>query len=63
MTGWDHDLFLSACIMSGCDYLNQISKIGPKTSFKLMVEHRNYKKVIQYLKMNGKYNVPNSYLD
>jgi len=42
---WSHSLFLSACIMSGCDYLDSIKGIGFKKAYRLMGEHKTYKNV------------------
>lgn len=45
MYDWDDNMFLTACIMSGCDYLPSIKGIGMKTAYKLISEYRNYRKV------------------
>ena len=29
-------MFVTACILSGCDYLDSLNKIGAKTAFKLV---------------------------
>ena len=42
---WTHSMFLSACILSGCDYVDSIKSIGAKKAFKLIAEKRNFKKV------------------
>jgi len=61
MSTWDHNLFLQQCIFSGCDYLDSIKGIGFKTAFKLFKEHRHYKKVIQQVRISGKYKIPEGY--
>ena len=33
---FNHCMFLSACIMSGCDYVSPIPGIGHKTAFRLI---------------------------
>lgn len=42
--------FIDFCILSGCDYLGTIPKIGPGTAFKLITEHKNIENVIKHLK-------------
>ena len=42
---WTQNLFLEACILSGCDYLSSIKGIGFKKAYKLMGEMKNYKAV------------------
>ena len=36
-----HCMFLSACIMSGCDYISTIPGIGHKTAFRLVTSNGN----------------------
>ncbi|KAM0688417.1 hypothetical protein COBT_000319 [Conglomerata obtusa] len=49
------------CILSGCDYLRSIEKVGLMTAHKMMVKHDGcYKKVVQELKT--KRDVPENYL-
>ena len=38
MQHFDHDLFLTVCIMSGCDYLPSVKGIGFKKAFKYVWE-------------------------
>lgn len=38
---FDNDQFLNFCIMLGCDFNKRIRGVGPKTSFKLIKEHKN----------------------
>ena len=42
---WTHNLFLSGCILAGCDYLSSIRGIGFKKAYKLIGELKNYKSV------------------
>ena len=60
---YDENMFLSACIMSGCDYVDSISKIGPKTAFKLIKEQRSVLNIIKKFKIEGKLSVPQNYLE
>lgn len=42
-----HSMFLSACIMSGCDYVSTISGIGHKTAFRLISSNGTGGKAIE----------------
>ena len=44
------DQFIDLCILLGCDYLEQIKGIGPKTALKLIREHGTLTKIIEHLK-------------
>lgn len=54
-------MFLTACIMSGCDYLDSIGKIGIKTAFRLVKEHRTFKTIINRIRIENKFTVPKNY--
>lgn len=36
LSNFDQNMFLSACILSGCDYLNSIDGVGVNSAFKLI---------------------------
>lgn len=55
----NYDSFVDLCILCGCDYSNSISRIGPKTALKLILEHKNIENVIKNLDEN-KYNIPDT---
>ena len=38
------------CLLLGCDYLEPIKGVGPKTAYKLMQEHGNLEKVLEHLR-------------
>lgn len=42
--------FIELCLLLGCDYLEPIKGVGPKTAYKLMQEHGNLGKVIEHLR-------------
>lgn len=54
-------MFLTACIMSGCDYLDSIDKIGIKTAFRLVKEHRTFRNIINKIRIENKFTVPRNY--
>ena len=55
--GMNMDQFIDLCILLGCDYLDPIKGIGPKTALKLIREHGSLEKVIEHLKEEGKKSV------
>lgn len=42
--------FIELCILLGCDYLEPIKGIGPKSALKLIREHGNLGAVIEHLR-------------
>jgi len=56
-----HCMFMTICIMAGCDYLNQISGIGLKTAHKLMSKNSTFKNALEEIQGGGK-NVPQDYV-
>ena len=42
--------FIELCLLLGCDYLEPIKGIGPKTAYKLMQEHGNLSEIVEHLK-------------
>ncbi|KAG9392557.1 Exonuclease 1 EXO1 [Carpediemonas membranifera] len=55
------DMILDACILSGCDYLPSIRKVGIKTAFKIVKETGSGERAILQLALSGKYQVPVDY--
>jgi flap endonuclease-1 len=43
------DQFVDLSVLLGCDYCDTISRVGPKTAYKLIVEHGSLEKVIKNL--------------
>lgn len=42
--------FIELCLLLGCDYLEPIKGIGPKTAYKLMQEHGSLDEVVEHLR-------------
>ncbi|KAG9392420.1 Exonuclease 1 EXO1 [Carpediemonas membranifera] len=55
------DAILDACILSGCDYLPSVPRVGLKTAFKLVKETGSGERAILQLALSGKYQVPADY--
>jgi exonuclease-1 len=39
MAKFTHDMFMTCCIMSGCDYLDSIKGVGFKKAYRLVYEN------------------------
>ncbi len=52
-----HAQFIDLCILLGCDYLDPIKGIGPKTALKLIREHKSLENVVEHLKEEAKKSV------
>ncbi|KAL2014391.1 hypothetical protein VTN00DRAFT_1916 [Thermoascus crustaceus] len=63
LIGWTDADFRRMCILSGCDYLPSIPKMGLKTAYRNIRRYKNVEKVLRMLQFEGKYNVPADYLD
>jgi flap endonuclease-1 len=42
--------FIEMCLLLGCDYLEPIKGVGPKTAYKLMQEYGGLSKVLEHLR-------------
>ncbi|KAI1139216.1 DNA-repair protein rad2 [Hypoxylon sp. FL0543] len=54
----DRKQFVDLCILLGCDYVDPIPKIGPSTALKLIRQHGTLEKVVEYIKQDSKYTLP-----
>ena len=63
LRGWTDAQFRAMAILSGCDYLPSISGIGLKTAWTFLRKHRTPENVIRALRLEGKKNVPQGYLE
>jgi exonuclease-1 len=50
-------------ILSGCDYLNSINNMGLKTAYRMVRKHKTIEKVLRMLQFDGKFHVPQGYLE
>jgi len=60
-TWFNHCMFLTTCILSGCDYLNQIAGIGIKTAQRSISRVTTFRGFLG--EINNKSNIPNDYED
>lgn len=63
LTGWSDAEFRRMAILSGCDYLPNINKMGLKTAYRLLRKHKTVEKVLRMLQFDGQYHVPIGYLE
>ena len=57
--GFNHDKFIEFCILCGCDYCDQVPKIGNITALKLFQKHGTIEEIIK----NTSYQFPENYLE
>lgn len=63
LIGWTDADFRRMCILSGCDYLPNIPKVGIKTAYRSMRKYKNVERVLKALQLEGHLQVPKDYLD
>ncbi|KAK6339511.1 Rad2 nuclease [Orbilia javanica] len=61
MAGWSDSEFCRMAILSGCDYLVNIPKMGIKTAYKFVRKYRSVEKIMRAIRMDGSFVVPASY--
>lgn len=62
LVGWTDADFRRMCILSGCDYLANIPKMGLKTAYRSIRKHRTVEKALRMLQFEGQFQVPADYL-
>jgi exonuclease-1 len=63
LVGWSEADFRTMAILSGCDYLASITKMGLKTAYRLTRKHKTIDRIIRSLQFDGQFRVPNGYLE
>lgn len=63
LIGWTDTEFRIMCILSGCDYLDSLPKIGLKTAYRSVRRFRNIEKILRMFQFENKISVPPDYLD
>mmetsp|Transcript_43923 Transcript_43923/g.73203 ORF Transcript_43923/g.73203 Transcript_43923/m.73203 type:complete len:439 (-) Transcript_43923:407-1723(-) len=66
MRSWTVDMFLQMCILSGCDFLPNIPRLGIKHANKIVdlvqdKDTRNVPALFRMIRANPKFNVPENY--
>ncbi|MCJ1294290.1 Rad2 nuclease [Xylographa carneopallida] len=63
LIGWSDAEFRRMAILSGCDYLANINKMGLKTAYRLVRKYKTIEKILQIIQLDGQYRVPPGYLE
>ncbi|KAI4260948.1 MAG: hypothetical protein LQ352_000104 [Teloschistes flavicans] len=63
LVGWTDAEFRRMAILSGCDYLASINKMGLKTAYRLVRKYKTTEKILRMLQFDGQYYVPAGYLE
>ncbi|KAL8722785.1 MAG: hypothetical protein Q9225_000797 [Loekoesia sp. 1 TL-2023] len=63
LVGWSDVDFRRMAILSGCDYLKSINKMGLKTAYRLVRKHKTIERILRMLQFDGQYSVPTGYLE
>ena len=63
LVGWTDADFRRMAILSGCDYLQNINKMGLKTAYRLLRKHKTIERILRMLSFDGVYKVPPGYLE
>lgn len=62
LVGWSDENFRHMCILSGCDYLANIPKMGLKTAYRSIRKHKTVEKTLRMIQFDGQFKVPADYL-
>ena len=60
---WSQTMMQEMCVLSGCDYILSIKRIGLKKTHSLIHRYRSLPKAIEHLRKEGKYDIPDGYED
>jgi exonuclease-1 len=63
LVGWSDADFRLMAILSGCDYLASIDKMGLKTAHRMTRKHKTIERIIRSLQFDAKMKLPPGYLD
>ena len=63
LVGWSDAEFRRMAVLSGCDYLASINGMGLKSAYRLVRKHKTIEQILRMLSFDGKYHVPQGYLE
>lgn len=63
LVGWSDHEFRMMSMLSGCDYLPGIDKMGLKTAYRLVRKHKTFDRVVRMVQFDGKMKVPAGYAE
>lgn len=63
LVGWTDKEFRMMAMLSGCDYLPGIPKMGLKTAYRLVRKHKSLDRVVRTVQFDGSMKVPAGYVE
>lgn len=63
LAGWSDREFRHMAILSGCDYLPSITGMGLRSAHRLLRKYASVERLLQALRLEGKWQVPPTYAD
>lgn len=63
LVGWTDKEFRMMTMLSGCDYLPGIDKMGLKTAYRLVRKHKTIDRIVRTVQFDGKMRVPAGYVE
>lgn len=63
LVGWSDTEFRRMAILSGCDYLASINRMGLKSAYRYVRKYKTIEKILQMLAFDGQYYIPTGYLE
>ncbi|KAI6871729.1 PIN domain-like protein [Hortaea werneckii] len=63
LVGWTDREFRMMGMLSGCDYLAGIEKMGLKTAYRLVRKHKSLDRIVRAVQFDGKMKVPPGYIE
>lgn len=63
LAGWSDREFRHMAILSGCDYLPSITGMGLRSAHRLLRKYATVERLLQSLRLEGKWQVPPTYAD
>ena len=61
LIGWTDADFRRMCILSGCDYLPNIPRMGLKTAYRSIRKYKNVERALRMIQFEGQFQVPADY--
>lgn len=61
LAGWTDAMFRRMAILSGCDYLTNIDKMGLKTAYRFVRKYKEAERTIRMIQFENKFVVPTDY--
>ena len=63
LVGWSDAEFRRMAILSGCDYLASINRMGLKSAYRYIRKYKTIEKILKMLAFDGQYHIPTGYLE